>query len=546
METNKNNVLEFLSLALSMSHPNIHPSRFGEELRGLSRSGIETAKQVDDFLKTNSNNTALCWDVISMLREEMRRLFSDPNSDTASPSRVIREILSKVISERNHMKCLIYYELIQRQLDYSPESFSIIRDDRYYYYEYNVYIHHLMQHYFAIQMPNEVIRCYNTTKKIGFNSPILEAYYILALQIIGNTDQAIEATRNAIEKYPDDQTLRYYAIEYIKQGVQGFQKPTNESVNCITAFTNAKLYEGQNYRSAWREYLFANKALAKKFPYPKEVIEQRGELIRDVFSADFFNQRSSWGNRNKNPIIIVGMPRSGTTLLDRIVSSANGVVSLDEFGMGLLIADQFQINRSTNELNQIRNLSCNDVDRAERELKYRLPLMDENASFVDSNPFNMFELGLIKLMYPNAIIIHIDRNSVDTCLSNFCTLFSQHGHPYLAASYSLRSIGHLYLEFEKMIGHWKSIFPEIITINYESMIQNPNVIIPKLINDCGLEWNENCLHPELNPAYCFTVSNKQVRSPLNNKSIGKWKNFGIWRLLPLAFALGKRHIKDWK
>lgn len=237
---------------------------------------------------------------------------------------------------------------------------------------------------------------------------------------------------------------------------------------------------------------------------------------------------ASAGDPGDEPIFVIGMPRSGTTLVERILSSHPDVHAAGEL-QDFAVALQQQSGR------QRPFLLDPDLARRARAIdwprlgaRYRastLPASAHKAHFVDKMPHNFLHVGFIANALPRARIICLRRNPLDTCLGNFRQLFA---HPSIHFDYSfdLLDTGRYFVLFDRLMSHWKRAFPgRIHEVCYETLVGSQEACSRELLGHCGLGWDEACLHFENNPAAVATLSSQQVREPIFQSSIGRWKHY---------------------
>lgn len=250
------------------------------------------------------------------------------------------------------------------------------------------------------------------------------------------------------------------------------------------------------------------------------------------------------GYRSDEPIFVVGMPRSGTTLVERILSSHPDVHSAGElmdFGTQLCrLAPAGAPTKLTPELiaqahrydwHQL-GLRYVDATRPQTALKPR---------FIDKLPHNFLNLGLIAKALPNAKIICLRRHPLDTCLSNFREAFAENSafHGY---SFDLLDIGRFYIQFDRMMAHWDKVLPgRILQVDYETLVTEQEATTRKLLAHCDLEWHDACLAFHNNPSAVATASTAQVREGMHRRAVGRWEKFRPW-LGPLEELLNEAGI----
>lgn len=232
------------------------------------------------------------------------------------------------------------------------------------------------------------------------------------------------------------------------------------------------------------------------------------------------------GFASAEPIFVIGLPRSGTTLVERILSSHSQVHSageLQNFGMALKRASGSRSARLL-DAETITGLSqWNPAAIGEAYVASTRPDSGQTPHFIDKMPLNFLYAGFIAQALPNARIVCLRRHPLDVCLANFRQLFALN-FSYYNYSYDLLDTGRYYLEFERLMRFWAERFPgRILDVQYESLVADPELQIRRLVAGCGLPWEEACLHFERNEAPVSTASAVQVRQPIYRSSVQRWK-----------------------
>ncbi|MCZ6804536.1 MAG: sulfotransferase [Proteobacteria bacterium] len=222
---------------------------------------------------------------------------------------------------------------------------------------------------------------------------------------------------------------------------------------------------------------------------------------------------------------MLGMPRSGTSLVEQILSSHPEV-----YGAGELLTINNIKDDITTEFQSLGLYpECMSLCEQSGLLKYSEKYLDElnmhtsdASKITDKLPGNIFNIGLIKTLFPYASIIHCNRNPLDTCTSIFLTrLNDTHGY-----ACDLVELGKYYLDYERLVSHWRSLFSaEIFEVQYEELVSNQEEVSKQLIAYIGLEWDEKCMNSHTNKRTVRTASNLQVRKPMYRGSINRWKQY---------------------
>jgi hypothetical protein len=262
--------------------------------------------------------------------------------------------------------------------------------------------------------------------------------------------------------------------------------------------------------------------------------------ITESFDAERMAAAGTVGHGDASPIFITGLPRSGTTLVDRILSSHSKVQSLGEINdlsyavVALGRNADAERRPAAGRLELIRRTAQLDFAALGRDyLRRAAGYPQQRPRFIDKTPWNFLYLGLIALALPQARIIHVRRNPMDSCFALYKTLFRS-GSPY---SYDLDDLARYYLAYHRLMQHWRRVMPgRFLEMEYEQLVRSQATATRELLEGCGLNFERQCLEFHLNTAPAATASAAQVREPLHARSVGMWKHYAA-QLAPLAEAL---------
>ena len=256
-------------------------------------------------------------------------------------------------------------------------------------------------------------------------------------------------------------------------------------------------------------------------------------------TPEWIARASELGSSDTTPILILGMPRSGTTLVEQIVSNHPDVGAGDEL--------HFWNSRGREWHRPGADQGTDDDERrflagAQKDYLDLLHMIAPKAARVtDKMPFNFLWAGLIHLAFPRATIIHCRRSAVDTAVS----IHQTHFHPGLAFPTGGEELVSYFASYQRLVDHWQSLLPrdKFIEVDYEELTRTPEPVIRRILAACDLSWHDGCLHPESNPRAVRTPSKWQTRQPIYGNSVARWRRYEPW-LGPLSALLGERPARE--
>jgi tetratricopeptide (TPR) repeat protein len=283
-----------------------------------------------------------------------------------------------------------------------------------------------------------------------------------------------------------------------------------------------------DYETAMRNFEAGNRLRAQRAPVNLDRLARHVDRLIQATPFGYRDHQSDPGNEDATPILIVGMPRCGSTLVEQILSSHPDVAAgseLEFWGLRDTPRDDIWSLTSTPEATR----------RIASDYLATLRMYGADANRVTDKALgNFIRLGLIHRVFPNATFVHCRRSPIDTALSIFTTNFDTH----LAFGSNRSDIVFHYRQYQRIMAHWREVLPpdRFIEINYEALVADPEPSVQRLIFACGLVWNDACLEPHRNDGKITTASLWQARQPIYRTSVERWRRYEPWlgELLELA------------
>jgi Flp pilus assembly protein TadD len=282
------------------------------------------------------------------------------------------------------------------------------------------------------------------------------------------------------------------------------------------------LVDLKRYDEAWPHLLAAN-AGSPRFDIQRYVAEQDA-LIR-LFSPIFLNARKTWGSPSEQPVFIVGMPRSGTSLTEQILSSHPQIAGAGELTFMHTVANRlfFSLGAATVFSDQVRTITPDRAKALAADYLGKIEFFSTSAARItDKMPHNFRLVGLIALLFPNARIVFCRRDPMDNCFS----IFSNALNDFHSYGSDLATLGAYYREHIRMMSHWQAALPgRIFEMRYETLVGDLEGEARRLVDFVGLEWNPAVLSFFASERQVSTISKWQVRQPIYTTSVARWKPF---------------------
>jgi tetratricopeptide (TPR) repeat protein len=357
------------------------------------------------------------------------------------------------------------------------------------------------------------------------------------LKTIGRQHEAIAAYRAAVAAKPDAgeawwslanlKTFRF-SVEERGELRRLLEAPdVSEASRVNLSFALAKADEDSgDHDSAFAHYAAANAVQRRRVRYDPVQTEIANERIISIFDRAFFAKRPGHGCQDSAPIFIVGLPRSGSTLIEQILASHSDVDGTSELpALGRVVAEigKFRSD-SVSYPEAARDLSAADSVALGRAYLTRAARHRTGRRwFTDKMPNNFAHIGLIALILPHAKVIDARRHPMDSCWGTYKQLFAR-GQSF---SYDLFELGHYYIQYDKLMRWWSEALPgRVLRVDYERLVLDQETETRRLLEHCGLPFEAACLtfHETARPVH--TASSEQVRTPIYRGGLGAWRRVG--------------------
>ena len=398
---------------------------------------------------------------------------------------------------------------------------------------------------------SQSIEVYEQVLQRHADQPRLWMSYGHALKTIGREAESIEAYRRSIELAPglgeawwslaNLKTFRFGDNEkaLMLSQLQSSRVNAEDRFHLHFALGKALEDDGQ-YASSFEHYAEGNRRRRLQLHYDADEHAAYVRRAMQLCTPEFFAARSGWGCPAKDPIFIIGLPRSGSTLIEQILASHPLVEGTMELPDILGIARDLgakpargQPSRYPEALAELSAAQCAEL--GERYLKQtRIQRRSEAPYFIDKMPNNLAHVALIHLILPNARIIDARRHPLACCFS----AFKQHFARGQGFSYDLTDVGRYYHDYVQLLAHFDAVLPgRVHRVIYEQMVEDTEGEVRRLLDYCGLPFDATCLRFHENRRAVRTASSQQVRQPIYRDAVEQWRHYDTW-LAPLRASLG--------
>jgi len=370
-----------------------------------------------------------------------------------------------------------------------------------------------------------------------------------AYKTTGQYDSAVGAYRAALASRPQYGEA-YYSLANLK--VYSFSADEisdmhaqEDNVNLshidrvYLCFALGKAYEDKgDCETAFNYYERGNRLKKNQGSYDALQMSEDLEAQRRVCTADLFARKSGAGHRAPDPIFIVGLPRAGSTLLEQILSSHSQVDGTLELPNILSLSQRLRRRgrqgASSGYPEILSELADSEFEDFGKDFIADTRIHRQDAPyFIDKMPNNFRHIGLIKLILPNAKIIDARRHPMACCFSGFKQLFAE-GQQF---TYDLQDLGRYYVDYVELMDHWDAVLPgEVLRVHYEDVVADIDGQVRRILEYCGLPFEESCIEFHRSERSVRTPSSEQVRQPIYKEGLEQWRHFEPW-LEPLKTAL---------
>ena len=382
----------------------------------------------------------------------------------------------------------------------------------------------------------EALEAYQSALKVSVGHPGAFSGVAQQLKTLGRQEEAIAVHRENLKRNPElaepywslanMKTFRFSDRDIASMEMLLSKEGQDELSTVQLCNALGFAYEGrEQYDRAFEYFQRGNDKRRESEVYDPVDTEVTTDRYIKVFNSQFMAKAEGHGVADPAPIFIVGLPRSGSTLIEQILASHSQVEGTHE------LSDLAQVVRSLPRARQGKERFPDNLpglkshfweqignDYLERTLKYR----QGAPFFIDKNPNNFVYAGLIQLVLPNAKIINARRHPLDSCFGSYKQLFAS-GQPF---TYDLTEIGEYYLQYQRLMDHWHELMPgRILDVQYEEVVADLDTQVSRILEYCGLPFEERCLRFHETERAVKTASSEQVRQPIYSSSVNLWQRY---------------------
>ncbi|MBT5219703.1 MAG: tetratricopeptide repeat protein [Woeseia sp.] len=357
------------------------------------------------------------------------------------------------------------------------------------------------------------------------------------LRISGQQDEANASYKRSVEVSPEIGSTWWYLASLHRYSASDEEVVTMESQleseslapdsKIAFHFALARAFEKrENFPAAWEQYVQGNSLKRSIVKYDPVKIEVDQDRIKNVFNANFLASVSAQTPTAVTPIFVLGMPRSGSTLIEQILGSHSSLEGVGELPYVLMLTSSMIANKPDNlhYTEIMQQLSSHEITALGRSYLYHASThcADETMFFTDKMPENFSHVGFIRSILPHAKIIDARREPMATCVANYRQLFAQGK----TQTYDLNELGEYYLRYIDMMAHWDAVLPgEVLRVQYEEVVADLEGQVRRILDFCGLPFEQSCVEYHKSDRPVNTASSEQVREPIYTSAVEFWRNF---------------------
>lgn len=351
---------------------------------------------------------------------------------------------------------------------------------------------------------------------------------------LGEVEEALAVYEQLVKRHPNHQrfhheiaqlrTAKDFAhVAQMQAVLESTSLPPEKNIFLYYAL-GKELEDLEAWDDAFAYYEKAGNAVKAVADYDLATDIELVDALIETCSAPWLDETAPGASTGgaPTPIFIVGLPRSGTTLVERILANHSQVQSAGEtFFLPIALCRESGSAAATQpSADAIRVLGSADMGRlAARYLESIRYKLGDEPHFIEKLPENFLYLGFVAKAFPGARIIHLNRQPMDVC-------FAMYKQPYFRFAYSLDDVGGFYMAYHRLMSHWRSLLGDrIIDVQYEDLVADPERQVRRLLEGVGLKFEPACLSPEENAASSRTASRIQIRQAIHRRSVGRWKRF---------------------
>ena len=404
---------------------------------------------------------------------------------------------------------------------------------------------------FGVGENEEAIRVYQEMIRTMPKDPALRVSLAHIYNATGESHRAIDLFKQAYDLNPsfgdafwslaNTKSYRFTEDEVnaMTESLSGDNTPELDRIQMHFALGKAH-EDSKNFAAAFENYQQGNALKLAVSNHSREQLDIRVSTQIDVCKASLFDRLGDVGHAAPDPIFIVGLPRAGSTLLEQILASHSQVDGTMELHDILDLAKRLRGRDKASDPSPRYPRILGELPTERFEQFGKQFIEDTRAyrgaapRFIDKMPNNFFHVGLIKLILPNAKVIDARRHPMACCFSGYKQLFGE-GQEF---SYGLEEIGNYYKQYVDLMNHWDEVLPGfVLRVQHEDVIDDLETQVRRILDFCGLEFEESCVEFHKTKRTVRTPSAEQVRQPINTSGVDQWRNFEEY-LDPLKRALG--------